>query len=259
MSRLSRRSTYKPVHLLSITLTVLTVLIGAALTITSPIAMSKIAAFAHEDWEQLSYIGQTYGAASAIFSALALTGVAASLILQARQARATRKEIERNHHFQLMEMAINDPELLACWGATNSEHEARELRQRLYLNLIISYWEMMHEVGETSTGMLRSHAQTALFSQRLGYEFWTDTRMARLAVANNARQRRFWKIIDEEYQTIRPSRAVLPEKSESPRNRLSPSALTSIAVVAITVIYWTVRTSRKKNGLAAGQAGQAKD
>ncbi|XVQ86560.1 DUF6082 family protein [Microbispora siamensis] len=235
-------------------------LVGAALTIASPAAMSKIAAFTDMDWEQLSYIGQTYGAASAIFSALALTGVAASLMLQTRQARATRKEIERNHHFQLMEMAINNRELLACWGAVGSEHEARTLRQRLYLNLIVSYWEMMYEVGETSTQMLRSHAQTALFSQRLGYDFWTDTRMARLAVANNARKRRFWKIIDEEYRTIRSSRAVPSETSQSRRNRPSPSALASIAVIVTTAICWAVGIfTRKKKGLAAGRAGQTED
>lgn len=240
-------------------MTVLTVLVGAALTIASPVAMSKIAASTDVDWEQLSYIGQTYGAASAIFSALALTGVAVSLILQARQARAARKEIERNHHFQLMEMAINDPELLTCWGATSSERGARTLRQRLYLNLIISYWEMMYEVGETSTRMLRSHARTALFSQRLGYDFWTDTRMARLEVANNARQRRFWKILDEEYRTIRFPRVIPSETIQPRRNRPSPSALASIAVVAATVICWTIGMSRKKKGLAAGQVGQAKD
>ncbi|MGI5161913.1 DUF6082 family protein [Microbispora sp. CA-102843] len=222
--------------------------------------MSKIAASPDVDWEQLSYIGQTYGAASAIFSALALTGVAASLILQARQARAARKEIERNHHFQLMEMAINNRELLACWGALDSEHEARILRQQLYLNLIVSYWEMMYEVGETSTQMLRSHAQTALFSQRLGYDFWTDTRMARLAVANNARKRRFWQIIDEEYRAVRSSRTVPSKTSRPRRNRPSPSALASIAVVATTAAYWAVEVlRRKKKGLAAGRAGQAED
>ncbi|MEU6407921.1 DUF6082 family protein [Microbispora sp. NPDC046933] len=222
--------------------------------------MSKIAASADVDWEQLSYIGQTYGAASAILSALALTGVAASLILQTRQARATRKEIERNHHFQLMEMAINNRELLACWGGTESEHEAQTLRQRLYLNLIVSYWEMMYEVGETSTQMLRSNARSALFSQRMGYDFWTDTRMARLAVANNARKRRFWKVIDEEYQTIRSSQAVPSATILPRRNGPSASALASIAVVVTTAICWAVGIiRRKKKGLAAGMVSQAEN
>ncbi|MEU7885854.1 DUF6082 family protein [Microbispora bryophytorum] len=234
-------------------------LAGAALTVASPVALSKIATSADVDWEQLSYIGQTYGAASAIFSALALTGVAATLMLQARQARTARKEVERNHHFQLMEMAINNPELLACWGAVDSGRQARISRQRLYLNLIISYWEMMYEVGETSTQMLRSNAQTVLFSQQLGHDFWTDIRTDRLAVANNARQRRFWKILDEEYRAGRSSPVIPPETGQSRRNRPSPAALASIAVVAATAICWATGMSRKKKSLAAGQVGQAKD
>lgn len=259
MSRPYSRSTYKPVYLLPVTLTVLIVVVGAGLTIASPAAMSKIASSVDVDWEQLSYIGQTYGAASAVFSALALTGVVASLLLQAKQARATRKEIERNHHFQLMEMAINNRDLLSCWGTITSERQAQILRQQLYMNLIISYWEMMHEVGETSNRMLRANARNVLFSQRLGYDFWSDTRTARLAVANNARQRRFWRIIDEEYRIVRSPRAVPQETSQSHRRRPSPSTLVSIGVVVTTAIYWAVGALRAKKGLAARVIGQAED
>ncbi|MEV4456717.1 DUF6082 family protein [Microbispora sp. NPDC049633] len=56
---------------------------------------------------QTQYVGQTYGAASALLSALALTGVSASLALQAKESRAARKDSGRNHHLRLIRMAAS--------------------------------------------------------------------------------------------------------------------------------------------------------
>ena len=49
------------------------------------------------DWRHLADIGQAYGAASAIFSALAVAGVAAGLVYQARALRLARVQAIRTH------------------------------------------------------------------------------------------------------------------------------------------------------------------
>jgi hypothetical protein len=59
------------------------VIIGAGLTAFSPVILSRLAYADDVDWEHLSYIGRTHGAASAILSALALTGITLSLFFQA--------------------------------------------------------------------------------------------------------------------------------------------------------------------------------
>lgn len=43
-------------------------------------------------WERLSFIGQTYGAASALLAVLALIGIVATLALQAQDTRIAREE-----------------------------------------------------------------------------------------------------------------------------------------------------------------------
>jgi hypothetical protein len=56
----------------------------------SPLLLRQIAKLGGVDWAKLSNIGQTYGAASAILSALAVGGVAISLFLQANRVGQTR-------------------------------------------------------------------------------------------------------------------------------------------------------------------------
>lgn len=57
-------------------------------------------------WNRLSAIGQTYGAASAVLSVLAVIGVAVTLVLQARDSRALRLQAIRESHIRLLEMAM---------------------------------------------------------------------------------------------------------------------------------------------------------
>jgi hypothetical protein len=98
------------------------------------------------DWGRLSYIGQTYGAESAILSALAVGGVsvslflqarqarATSLFLQARQARATNIQMVRDYRRELIMMALENPDLyLPCLCPISlSDISADAMRQNLY-------------------------------------------------------------------------------------------------------------------------------
>lgn len=53
-------------------------------------------------WARRADIGQTYGAAAALLAVLALAGVAASLVLQARETKVNREHNSRQVHNQLM-------------------------------------------------------------------------------------------------------------------------------------------------------------
>jgi hypothetical protein len=65
-------------------------------------------------WERLSFIGQTYGAAWATLAVLALTGVVATLVFQARETRLAREEARRAAIGELLRMAMDDPELTSA-------------------------------------------------------------------------------------------------------------------------------------------------
>jgi hypothetical protein len=58
--------------------------------IFSPLALREFGNSTQTNWSQLSSVGQTYGAISALLTAMALISVVASLLCQAREARLAR-------------------------------------------------------------------------------------------------------------------------------------------------------------------------
>jgi hypothetical protein len=66
-------------------------------------------------------IGQTYGAVSALITALALGGVVISLLYQARDVAATRSQAIRTSQSGLLRLELEDADLMwasgAPWGA----------------------------------------------------------------------------------------------------------------------------------------------
>jgi hypothetical protein len=68
------------------TLLLLVIVLTSGLIAASPLALGLLDRQSR-DWERLSWLGQTYGAASALLAVLALIGVAVSLTMQAREGR----------------------------------------------------------------------------------------------------------------------------------------------------------------------------
>lgn len=82
------------------------VLTAVALIGISPIALGVFGG-ATDKWERLSFIGQTYGAASAIVSVLTLAGIVFTLSHQAREVRLAREETRRQAISDLLKMRIS--------------------------------------------------------------------------------------------------------------------------------------------------------
>lgn len=61
------------------------------------------------DWVQFSNEGQAYGGIASVIGMLAIVGVVASLILQARESAANRVQMERTFHTDLICRAFEDP------------------------------------------------------------------------------------------------------------------------------------------------------
>lgn len=81
----------------------------------TPFVLAALAP-AKTDWGKLSDISQAYGAVSVLLSAIALAGVALSLLYQARQARTSNEQAIRDSHLQLAMLALSDPALLQAWS-----------------------------------------------------------------------------------------------------------------------------------------------
>ncbi|RFU40266.1 hypothetical protein DZF91_18090 [Actinomadura logoneensis] len=190
----ARRPPIGLVRLLSLNIAV-ALLIGAALL--SPFALLSLFSGAHVDWALLGDIGQTYGAVSAVLSAVALAVLAASLRLQAREVRHGREHAVLVAHQAVMRMAIEDPGLHSCFPMPLGVGPG-EWRKIMYLNLLVSMWQVSWENGGLSGEHLRYLARNDLFKTEVGRKFWAIS--GRRRAPSGRRGRLFVRIIDEEYE-----------------------------------------------------------
>lgn len=170
------------------------------LVAVSPLALRQLASLHGVQWEQLSNIGQTYGAASALLTGLALIGVVGSMVFQVRAIRVSQEQATREQHAHLVEMALTDPVYQRAWGGLYDVYGSSDrYRQHGYINLIVSFWRDHYVLDELRAHELRGLA-ASLFRGEAGRDFWADTRDMRLETAASGRDRRFCRIMDEEHR-----------------------------------------------------------
>jgi hypothetical protein len=130
---------------------------AAALTVVllSPLALEEISSSKGVDWNRLSDIGAAYGFTSAIVSALALAGVAVSLIVQNRQARAEQVQGIRSYYLELVRLELDDMALFQpVWGDTDIA-DPHEQKRHVYADLMMNYAWMGFEIGTIRESLLR--------------------------------------------------------------------------------------------------------
>ena len=198
------------------------------------------------DWERLSWIGQTYGAASALLAVLALIGVAVSLFLQSREAKASREQALRVIHTELMQMAMEDEVYRRSWGPFFASGDPVAQREHIYVNLIISNWQMQYELRVFDEPHLRSAAHI-LFSGEVGQRFWSEVRDLRMRTASTRRERRFHKILDEGHQRAltSPATAPMPKSPVTQRHTQRPSRRIHYAVWLIVAGMGAIAALRR--------------
>lgn len=216
----SHRLGITPQRLLIISLVTLALMGVIGLVVISPLAMGGLGGLA-EDWDRLSLIGQTYGAASALLSVIALTGVGASLILQSRENKANREQALRSSHADLMRMAMDDPLYAEIWAPLNPPGGLDLQRQHMYVNLVISHWEMEYGLGTLTDQHLRVIAR-AVFSTAPGHRYWQVARPVRMVSSVGSRERRFHQILDEEHENA--IRGVADDPETCTQRRGSPDS-----------------------------------
>jgi hypothetical protein len=171
-------------------------------------------------WERLSFIGQTYGAASALLAVFALMGIVATLAFQARDTKIAREEARRAAIGELLKMAMDDPDLDEAWGPVPESEDRKARRQLMYINMIISEWQMSFATKALGEKRLRAISRE-MFSGRPGRAFWREAREVRMKTSENRRAHRFHQILDEEYQRA-PEPPPDPTRGQShprPRHR----------------------------------------
>lgn len=188
------------------------------------------------------------GAASAIVSVLALVGIVLTLSYQAREAKLAREETRRQAISDLLKMGMDAPDLDECWGPVPSPSDPRTRKQLLYTNMIISEWALSFETGVLPEPRLRAIANE-MFQGQVGRNYWQTARTARLSTPASKRERRFHKILDQEYERAQPLN-VESLRTETPnKDRMSAMKerlLWAGIGAAAAMLYHAIRRTRPK-------------
>jgi hypothetical protein len=223
--------------------------VGLILVTLSPLALRFLAALHGFHWEQLSNVGQTYGAVSALLVVLGLSGVAVTVFLQVRESRHARIEAIRTRHYDLMRLAMGDKIYTGASRALSSSRTFNERRLAIFINLEIQFWLMLWEFNEMSESELRLYI-VDLLGTRAGYRHWEVHGRDRSMNVSNRRQRRFVQIINEEFQQFMKARNTLSGVSSSrAKAKRSLAMPISLGFGLLTVVLARVAVRRVRRRL----------
>ncbi|HEX9538645.1 MAG TPA: DUF6082 family protein, partial [Streptosporangiaceae bacterium] len=203
---------------------------GLILVALSPLALRSLAALRGFRWGELSSVGQTYSAVSALLVVLGLSGVAITVFLQVRESHHARIEAIRTRHYDLVRMAMEDPVYMQASRALSPLRTFDEKRQSMFINLEVQFWLMLWEFNEMSEYELRVFVAD-LLETRVGYRDWKHNGSDRTLNARSRRQRRFFQIINQEFEksgaakTELTSEKLMPFHNKAKRSPRGPFSL----------------------------------
>ena len=185
--------------------------------VASPILFGRAVGGA-ADWRNLSDIGQAYGGAAAVLSAIAVGGVVLSLLIQARQARLDRIYALRQRHFEILTFAIerNDPRFLSIYY----DESDVDASLKLFANLQVAHWAMYWDLRSMDEPTLRKNA-ARMFRNTVVRDWWAG--VGQWSSQDTRQRRQFQRIMDEE------CRASQAEPTRPRAVALNPDAPAEIA------------------------------
>jgi hypothetical protein len=205
---------------------------GLILVALSPLALRSLAAVHGFRWGELSNVGQTYGAVSALLVVLGLSGVAITVFLQVRESHHARIEAIRARHYDLVRMAMEDPVYMQASRALSPLRTFDEKRQTIFINLEVQFWLMLWEFNDISESELRRYVAD-LLGTKVGYHDWEHNGEDRTLNAESRRQRRFFQIINQEFEKSGAAKAELASEKFMPfhnKAKRSPRGALSLGI-----------------------------
>jgi hypothetical protein len=151
---------------------------------------------------------------STLISSIALIGVAVSLLLQARQLRASQVQASRAAQVELVKMAVDNREVISdIFG-----DEPATYLKGVFINWFFKYLELSYSMKAISAKSV--HLQVIrLFTVSYPYEWWIKTREIYEIEATTKREREFFAIIDGAFRQAARQR----ESSSDSSSKGSPT------------------------------------
>ncbi|TDC76188.1 DUF6082 family protein [Actinomadura sp. 7K507] len=222
------------------------------LVAASPVLLYQLGEAGGVDWNKIGAIGDAYGAAATLVTAMSLLGIAVSLLLGVKDSRTNRAQAIRTFHFELIRTQLDDPDLLWANGwprpemRSDQERTVTRVRQHLYANQWLYFYLMQYELRVLSEENLRTLLSNEFFNGEVGRQYWVSTGST-FTVMKGRRIKRFFRIVEEEYRhALDSGREPVPASGLPPALAPAgrPSRLPALGAVATVVA-----------GAAAGAAG----
>jgi Family of unknown function (DUF6082) len=175
----------------------------------SPLLLAHVD-FGDADWSRAADIGQAYGAASSILSALALAGVSWTIVMQLRQNQIARVQAEEQLRVMMTRLAMSDSDLCEVWWMGGDAVSDTERKQMLFADLILIQWQTAWQIGELPDDGLRAHLGQLFRELPVARRFWAQTRPHRMNIRHSPADNRFSKIVDDVYEATIASNSGMP-------------------------------------------------
>jgi hypothetical protein len=237
-------------HLRLRTLAALAVLasLACACALVFPVLLAIVGHWWRPDWEQLADVGEVYGSASAVFSAVAVVVVAASLMYQAHELRLARVQAVREAQRALWHQAAEDPLTYGPLLGLEVQRgtDAVELKKRLFVQILLQYLRMGHEAGVFTANNLRVDALRSIFSTKIGRSYWRESADLWRTTLTEVGDHKYVAIVDEAYHAALASDPDETKDRSSSGRKIKRSAAVCVATVAAASWIYVVRRRRRR-------------
>jgi hypothetical protein len=133
-----------------------------------------------------------------IISSVALIGVAAGLILQSQQLKASRIQVMREMHLELMKIGIDNPALA---GSLYEDIDLAEFPRATLLNFLMTSWQTMYLLKMFPRKSLELQA-AQLFASEHARNWWLNLARDSLEGVGTKLEREFFTVVDGAYQNV---------------------------------------------------------
>ena len=150
-----------------------------------------------QDYSRLSDIGQSYGAASAVVSTVALAVVLVSVVMQHRQVKAGKLQAISVMTEELIQLTMENPVYRQCWGARVAPENVPE--DLFYCcNKILKTWKLAWDLHDLPAAQARASLAN-FFDSEIPRCFWERHSVWHLQGGARNRRVQFLTMVNEEY------------------------------------------------------------
>lgn len=133
-----------------------------------------------------------------IISSVALIGVAAGLIMQSQQLKASRIQVAREMHLELMKIGIDNPALA---GSLYADIDLAEFPRATLLNFLMTSWMTSYLLKMFPKKSLELQA-AQLFASEHARNWWINVARDSYEVVGTKLEREFFTVVDGAYQNV---------------------------------------------------------